>query len=343
MNIEHILKYGILVIMVMIIIGCTTQTSEIDIPKEDSPELESKDKPLIKDEPIDNQDKTEDTNDNQSISLPNNSDPRLFECNKLPLIKEHLAISYPRYGCYVDVAVQEKDVGICDYIDTDFKYECYSGVGIAVGDISICNKLQTQLSKEVCYKGVARTTSDVSKCKLIERDTTEDQCYLGISYASLDIGLCENIKGKSGTFYAECIKNIAINNEDETICEDITWDKIKDECFLGLKSCSKITDPDLNQKCLSFEVDLSKCENADDFDVCVFDIAQDVLNSNVCSRIANTALKYECYRNIAVDTQDSSICENMQLGNSVKETAVERSISRCNEDVASGNKDSTFY
>ncbi|MBS1266277.1 MAG: hypothetical protein MAG795_00244 [Candidatus Woesearchaeota archaeon] len=321
MNLKYNFKYGILVIMILIIIGCNTQTPVIDVPKEN----------------------TQESIDNQTNELPTNNDPRLQGCDKLPLIEKGLAISYPRYNCYIDIAVQEKEVKICDYIDTDFKYECYSTVGIEVGDISICNKLQTQLSKEVCYKGVARTTSDFSKCKLIERDTTEDQCYLGISYTSLNIELCENIKGKSGTFYAECIKNIAINNEDETICEDIAWDKIKDECFLGLKSCSKITDPDLNQKCLSFEVDLSECENADNLDVCMFNIAKDVLNSNVCSRIANSALKYECYRNIAVDTQDSSICDNMQLGNGVKETAVERSISRCNADVESGNKDSTFY
>ncbi|MBN1968881.1 MAG: hypothetical protein JW870_05905 [Candidatus Delongbacteria bacterium] len=280
--------------------------------------------------------------DNPDITEPNNNDDRLIDCNKLPLIQEGLAISYPRYSCYIDVAIEEKDVQVCEYIEDDFKYECYQQVAMSIGDLSTCDKLLSQLHIEVCYKGVAITNSDESVCEKISDETTEDNCYLGVSRSSTELELCEKMNSKAA-FYAECKKNIAVNNNDESICENIGWEKFKDECFLELGVCSKITDPDLSQKCLSKEVDLSDCESADSFDKCVFTKATNVLNSNVCSRIANTALKYECYRDIAVDTQDSSICENMQLGNSVTESAVERSISRCNEDVASGTKDSTFY
>ena len=87
---------------------------------------------------------------------------------------------------------------------------------------------------------------------------------------------------------------------------------------------------------------MSECENSKNSDLCMYGKATEMLNPIVCSRVTNTALKYECYRDIAVDNQDSTICDNMQLGSSVLGTAGERAILKCNDDVMSGTKDSTF-
>ncbi|MFH1376171.1 MAG: hypothetical protein ABIH25_00900, partial [Candidatus Woesearchaeota archaeon] len=66
-----------------------------------------------------------------------------------------------RNGCYIDLAIKERDVNICEKIDdSDRKNKCYINVAEHTGDSNICDKVTDVDLREKCYFWVAEQEGD---------------------------------------------------------------------------------------------------------------------------------------------------------------------------------------
>ena len=106
--------------------------------------------------------------------------------------------------------------------------------------------------------------------------------------------------------------------------------------------CKMINDKELAQKCFS-QPDVFKCDSYTHAKgYCYYSVAINEKNFNMCSQIVNAGMKYSCYRDLALIENDDSICDEIVLGSSVKQSAIERMISECHDDVATGERNSSF-
>lgn len=94
-----------------------------------------------------------------------------------------------RYDCYIQVAVTNKDVGICEssFKATSGEYStCYAAVGKATNNTTYCATLSGD-TKYTCYKEIAINTKSMESCENLPETsgveggaTYRQDCYLRI-------------------------------------------------------------------------------------------------------------------------------------------------------------------
>ena len=170
------------------------------------------------------------------------------------------------------------------------------------------------------------------------------KCYLIISINWNSTDTCDNMDPRLA-YYDECQKNIAVNTENIEGCKD----RFRDQCILEIvtktkdtSQCKMINDKKLAQKCLS-QPDTIKCSSYTHAKgYCYYSVAINEKNFNMCSQTVNSGMQYTCYRDLALIKNDDSICDEITFSAGVKQSAIERMISECHDDVATGERNSSF-
>lgn len=123
----------------------------------------------------------------------------LLEC-------EEITDSSRKDGCFFDIAVKTKDIGICEKITSSTEKEtCYLSVAPIIKDSSLCEKITASSGKDLCYWNVALATKDASLCEKIKIIDHKDRCYFSVALATKDTSLCEEItnRDKKDSCYTE--------------------------------------------------------------------------------------------------------------------------------------------
>jgi hypothetical protein len=184
------------------------------------------------------------------------------------------------------------------YTDQGNKDNCYFEKAIASADVDICGDIEMSPLKTVCISEIGIALNDLEVCGSLEED--------------------ENAQGS-------CYAKIAVNNEDENICKEISSEYWLNICYFDMGTMK-----DKEELCL-------KVKEEKRADKCFMDVSVDKTDASICSYIEEVILKDDCYKEVAILKQDVQICEKMS-NELNKEAYCMKTIAEESEDVSICNK-----
>ena len=197
--------FNILILSIIILAGCQTQTTldniPISIPKERS---------------VAEQTTTHVTSDCKAMT-------------------DEIARNF----CYADLAKAQKNISICDdkINNVNTRDICYQRVAIAKQDFSLCKSIseanQNSGIGSTCYSEVAKLKKDPALCEDLPDEgqydcLLKDECYLGAATGKLDISICKKIS--YSVTKDTCYLNVAIGKKDSTVCSNIVRISSSERC-----------------------------------------------------------------------------------------------------------------
>lgn len=209
---------------------------------------------------------------------------------------------YLRTSCFNDLSVQKKDISIC-YEITNFLKEAESKRHIDIGTESLNDTFSIELCKQNWYEKVPRNKGDISLCnQAIE--PFKSICIISIAKNLKDITIC-NYLDKSALnwegFIYNCYLDVAVIKSDSNICDSspVSNEKFKENCYYA------IAQKTLNEKFCDrvSEEGFGAGSNKDD---CLYGVARDKKDLDICNNIINPDKKIAC---IATINKDIKLCE----------------------------------
>ena len=168
-----------------------------------------------------------------------------------------------RNKCLAEYANYTGDESLCEKIidqNSDYLKNCYLAIAIKEMSRSKCkfNSLGESAQKDECRREYARLTKDVSCCEYLWIDSWENDCYRQSAFDNLNPSLCNRIKHNYDRWQCyqgilnrgypkeieeckkisdiewvgKCITNIAVLQNDSSLCNQITTELEKRNCEL---------------------------------------------------------------------------------------------------------------
>lgn len=139
--------------------------------------------------------------------------------------------------CYNTLAINEKDVDICNNIsDTIKKEECYIYVSTVTKDFTYCNYLQDHTTKSNCFLLSAKYSLDFSECTKIPLPHIFGPCYKYLASETEDIKICEQLDKNNVAAIDDCYKAIADKKNDASFCDLVVRKHTKEKCIKSTKN-----------------------------------------------------------------------------------------------------------
>lgn len=165
---------------------------------------------------------------------------------------------------------------------------------------------------------------DMRSCTEITSDTIKDTCYAELAIEQDDQTLCSNITSIQTSDYCNT-QFIKLQNPD--MCETLNTDYWTYNCYSHFavndsSLCDFVKEP--GQCYLDHAIEQNSsamCYDSNDVDYCLYQIATATLNLDLCKELESVN-KYTCQIKIAVALNDTSICDN--LGGTWSEHCMER-------------------
>jgi len=108
----------------------------------------------------------------------NSSDKSI--CSKMPEVVSTVSPTEIN-SCFIELAMQEKDLTVCDEIDGSMKDTCKFGTAIAVSDPDLCNAFELATIRNDCIARIAVNNNDVSLCERITSSIQKNKCIKDLS------------------------------------------------------------------------------------------------------------------------------------------------------------------
>ncbi|MEM3555374.1 MAG: hypothetical protein QXF56_01480 [Candidatus Micrarchaeia archaeon] len=210
-----------------------------------------------------------------------------------------LSSSGVRDECFQHFATLHSNSSLCRYISFNYtKYLCLTKI---TGNSSLCNELPDYLQRDSCIEVFATDKLNHSLCQEISTNFYKDRCYTNIAVKTLNPNICSYI-----------------------ICYECITDR--DNCYhtlanvtLNISLCSKISDPFRKDTC---NLDIAKkarnpsfcsaIENTYTRNTCYSSIIyNEKYDVSACDTIIHQNWKDECYKQLAITTGNSTICDKI--------------------------------
>ena len=88
-----------------------------------------------------------------------------------------------RRSCIVGVALERKDLTICDKYLPEVREGCYVNVAVNLEDSSICEKVGDRFESFQCKRAIAVRTSDLSICEAMLDEGYKNSCTESVNLA----------------------------------------------------------------------------------------------------------------------------------------------------------------
>jgi hypothetical protein len=231
-----------------------------------------------------------------------------------------------RFECIQKIVLLKKDDLICKKIDNQIEKEiCLRDIAIENQNKLLCKKIKNKFDREMCLREIAIDTSNEGLCKELT-GVNKDICLHNFIVLDSDFNNCDKIKNEQ--LNLNCKINIAINNEDDTICYDLNIED-KNICLKNYASfhadnlsyCQKITDRDeLKYYCYNtltnkidenYDVDFCKIGVDAYYDNCLSNLAKKKHDFDICNLINNTEDRDSCYGYNIVYNKKINICNKI--------------------------------
>jgi len=179
----------------------------------------------------------------------------------------------------------------------------YDRVLESLGDKTIkdCDSMINEKDKDRCYRDVAIVTQDLSLCGKVQSSDWKDGCFRIIAEYLKDVTICSNVNHSH--VLEVCYQKVAESKKDDSICNMIVNDDTTRKiCLLNVaQSNQELT------TCDYFENDIDKF-------YCYKQVAVEKEDITICHKIP-TASKDKCYAEIAAKKQDESLCSKIEGDN----------------------------
>lgn len=158
---------------------------------------------------------------------------------------------------YIELAVEEKDIGYCDKIThINAVDNCFSEMAVVLQDYSLCEKKVSEKNRMYCYSIFAESMNDYILCGNITDIAYKNKCYINIASATKNISLCEYVIFQNDVINTEfCYFLVAVDNLNVDLC-DIVEPSQKDYCIYRIATetnngllCKDIIDIELQDLC----------------------------------------------------------------------------------------------
>ena len=228
------------------------------------------------------------------------------------LEKEYYQDWIPLYKEPIPKDIQ--DIKLCDKMEDECqRINCFTQVAINLKDVFICNKIKEEdkcfsggpMSKKYCFVEVVKIVKDPQICEEIpysERDlgVPNNECYLIMAKATNDFSFCEKMKKFNGaSFEIECYEYFAVTKKDESFCEKIDYKPARENCYFKTAKnkkdeslCKKISEKCLQGECIAAFENPHACEFCPAKGCC-----------------GSPFPKKECYFNSALSLRDPTLCK----------------------------------
>ncbi|HLD58990.1 MAG TPA: hypothetical protein VI977_05165 [archaeon] len=247
--------------------------------------------------------------------------------------------------CIYEIAIKSQDANVCFEIsEVNQKNSCLYSIGTAVANFEACKQIQevsveTIQKRDDCIQKAAITNSNPEYCSWMSASYSvdhyvRDDCYWGVFSSTKDSELCKRLietkrqQDCFSTVVAEitkiedcktlpndaninnCIKNIAVNEENFLFCNEITDSAMQRACYTKMTEFFDSNSD--NALCFAMKsyVDKDNCYNK---------LAIATSNARYCLNISNTIMPITtnpdekisvdaCLAEIGKTNNDESIC-----------------------------------
>ncbi len=142
---------------------------------------------------------------------------------------DNLSDSFDRGGCYLKIAINLSDAGICPLIKDDELNEkiCYTYF-MELGNYSVCPAFGDAWATDNCFRQVAVLTSNESLCDVASNESIRQNCRYEVGVIGNSTMVCASLSSPSDKDY--CLEAAAINSKNISICGGIEGDPIRRYC-----------------------------------------------------------------------------------------------------------------
>ncbi len=216
---------------------------------------------------------------------------------------ENLGMGQTKNRCIARVLGQQKDDSQCDMISSlDDRNQCYYHIALLTNNIDICKKItRHELGSPIvynCYEGIAGNTGNINICNLAPGHVLSGCMYRGLEYIKdkKDVSLCGKIEDMK---YAKKCYNALINDDNvESLCDLALTENAKTMC--------------------RYISDIFKlCRQANDKPKCYMDMGIKNNDLLMCDNALVSEIEREyklnCYIIVAKNTNNKSICDDMEV------------------------------
>jgi len=138
---------------------------------------------------------------------------------------------------------------------------------------------------------------DPKACEKIEYDYGRDECFSRLGAELKDQTMCYRV-GETHT-RSYCLTKVAVSTKNVALCGDMGADTgAAEDCVTKVAVVSK---------------DANLCEDLDDYPriLCIRSVASALGDESLCLKIEYGGSRDECYKRLAGDKKDPSLCEKV--------------------------------
>ncbi len=84
-------------------------------------------------------------------------------------------------SCYIALAVQEKDLSVCDLIEGSMKDTCKFNTAVVISNPDLCIGFEVPTIRNDCIARIAKNLNDVSLCNRISSSIQKNKCIKDLS------------------------------------------------------------------------------------------------------------------------------------------------------------------
>jgi hypothetical protein len=193
---------------------------------------------------------------------------------------------------------------------------CQNITGGAVIQNDPCSSVE-ESRKDDCYL-------ENQRCSKIKSQQLRDSCVAELAKKKMDLSVCELIKLEKTKNY--CREQIAVLTQNQSICLQIDDSYWRDNCHFQLAKdknngqyCLKITNEKQRRTCFkevalaTNDVDLCEPLPLIEREGCVFRIAKNLRDGEICQQIRRPFNQDVCRFKIAKLNRDPELCEMISI------------------------------
>lgn len=243
-------------------------------------------------------------------------------------------------SCYSAIATKKRDTKICDLI-VDYKKQIEECIALSSNKLSQCESLNLQEHKEICQ---AINKNEISLCeKLIDPGYPyySTLCYATISKQRKDPSICERIGDEEVQF--GCYIELAKELEMPSLCEKLpeTYMETPDIMISPRGWCYH----EVGSRLMVTNDLLPLCEKLGNPEWCITSAAVNKLDESICKVLCDNPEEgscYECKIKVAVAKNDSGICDRIECPEIGSQLALCSYKDRCYKEIAIKTKNSSL-
>ncbi len=196
----------------------------------------------------------------------------------------------------------KQDPSFCESYRGEEMDWCYAFAANMRADPELCNKIVSDTIIEECFEEVAPEVNDPEKCEKLRTTREKTSCYINVARLRKDISYCDKISGE----HYSCFSVVAVATLNESLCEDSRCISVIAAVKNQSDLCKAIPIRNLRNEYAYADIHQSAVTR------CLLINAEQNNNPEICRSFTNQEDVNSCFRTIAINTQDITLCKYLK-------------------------------